>query len=178
MWHITHALLRLLAPFISFTAEEAWAVFAPQALAERGTIFAETVHEFPAIAHADALLHKWDVLRAIRADVLKKLEDARTAGLIGSSLQAEVEIHAAGDRYNLLLELKNDLRFVMITSQATVKEAARESEEAIIVTPSSQPKCERCWHYRKDVGADAAHPKLCARCVANLYASGEVRTVA
>ncbi len=178
LWHIAHALLRLLAPFISFTAEEAWAVFAPQALAARGTIFAETMHEFPAIAHADALLHKWDVLRAIRADVLKKLEDARTAGLIGSSLQAEVEIDAAGDRYNLLLELKNDLRFVMITSQATVKEAARESEEAIIVTPSSQPKCERCWHYRKDVGADTAHAKLCARCVANLYGSGELRTVA
>ena len=178
LWHIAHALLRLLAPFISFTAEEAWAVFAPQALAERGTIFAETVHAFPAIAQADALLHKWEVLRAIRADVLKKLEDARTAGLIGSSLQAEVEIHAAADRYNLLLELKNDLRFVMITSQATVKEAAREEEETIVVTPSAHPKCDRCWHYRKDVGADAAYARLCARCVANLYGGGEVRSVA
>ena len=171
-------MLRLLAPFISFTAEEAWAVFAPQALAERGTIFAETAHEFSTIAHADVLLHKWNVIRDLRSAVLKKLEDARTAGLIGSSLQAEVEIHAAADRYNLLLELKNDLRFVMITSQATVKEAAREDEEAIIVTPSAHPKCDRCWHYRKDVGADAAHSKLCARCVANLYGSGEVRTVA
>ncbi len=178
LWHITHALLRLLAPFISFTAEEAWAVFAPEVLAERGTIFAETAHEFPVIAHADALLHKWDVIRAIRSDVLKKLEDARAAGQIGSSLQAEVEIHAASDRYNLLLELKNDLRFVMITSQATVKEAAREGEEAIVVAPSAHPKCERCWHYRKDVGADGAHAKLCARCVANLYGSGELRLIA
>ena len=178
LWHITQALLRLLAPFISFTAEEAWAVFAPQALAERGTIFAETAHVFPTIAHAEVLLHKWDALRAIRADVLKKLEDARTAGLIGSSLQAEVEIHAAGDRYTLLLELRNDLRFVMITSQASVKEAAHADQEAIVVTPSTHPKCERCWHYRKDVGADSAHSKLCARCVANLYGTGEVRTAA
>ena len=178
LWHIASSLLRLIAPMLSFTAEEAWAVFAPDAYASNGTIFTETYHALPAIAQADALLHKWDVIRDVRSAVLKKLEDARTAGLIGSSLQAEVEIHAAADRYNLLLELKNDLRFVMITSQATVKEAAREGDEAIVVTPSANPKCERCWHYRKDVGADAAHPKLCSRCVANLYGDGEVRTVA
>ena len=178
LWHITSSLLRLIAPMLSFTAEEAWAVFAPDAYASNGTIFIETYHPLPAITHADALIYKWTTLRAIRADVLKKLEDARAASLIGSSLQAEVEIHATGDRYNLLLELKNDLRFVMITSQATVKEAAREGEQAIMVTPSSHPKCERCWHYRKDVGADPARPKLCVRCVANLYGSGEVRTVA
>ena len=102
LWHITHALLRLLAPFVSFTAEEAWAVFAPEALAERGTIFAETVHELPTLAHPEALLNKWHVIRDIRATVLKKLEDARAAGAIGSSLQAEVELHVPSDRYSLL----------------------------------------------------------------------------
>ena len=125
LWHITQALLRLLAPFLSFTAEEAWAVFAPDALAARGTVFAETVHAGPAPTHPEALLRKWNVIRDIRADVLKKLEDARAAGLIGSSLQAEVDIRVPSDRYGLLLELKNDLRFVMITSQAVVHETQR-----------------------------------------------------
>ena len=178
LWHITHALLRLMAPFISFTAEEAWAVFAPESLAERGTIFAETVHALPPVPHGEALLHKWNVIRDIRAIALKKLEDARTAGRIGSSLQAEIEIRVPSDRYSLLLELKNDLRFVMITSQATVRAGDHEGDLDVIVTPSPHPKCERCWHYRADVGHDAAHPKLCGRCTANLYGSGEERRVA
>ena len=178
LWHITQALLRLLAPFISFTAEEAWAVFAPEALAERGTIFAETVHALPKLAHADALMHKWQVIRDIRATALKKLEDARAAGLIGSSLQAEVEVRVPSDRYGLLLELKNDLRFVLITSQATVHETPREAECEVVVAPSTHPKCDRCWHYRSDVGHDAAHPSLCGRCTSNLFGAGEQRVVA
>ncbi len=178
LWHITQALLRLLAPFISFTAEEAWAVFAPQAVAERGTIFAETVHVLPELPHAEVLLHKWTVIRDIRSSALKKLEDARAAGLIGSSLQAEVELQVPSDRYGLLLELKNDLRFVLITSQATLHEAAHEADAQIVVTPSPHPKCDRCWHYRSDVGSDAAHATLCGRCVSNLFGAGEVRKVA
>ena len=178
LWHITQALLRLLAPFLSFTAEEAWAIFAPEVLAERGTIFAETAHTLPPLVDADRLLHKWNVIREIRASVLKKLEDSRTAGLIGSSLQAEIELHVPSDRYGLLLELKNDLRFVMITSQAVLHEAAHETGEAIVVAPSTHPKCDRCWHYRSDVGRDASHATLCGRCVSNLFGAGEVRSVA
>ena len=178
LWHLTHALLRLLAPFLSFTAEEAWAVFAPDALAANGTIFVETVHALPTVAHGDALSHRWDALRDVRAVVLKALEEARAAGRIGSSLQAEIEIHAPSDRYNLLLEPGADLRFVMITSQATVVEAAREADCAVVVTPSPHPKCDRCWHYRQDVGCDAAHPKLCGRCVSNLFGAGERRHAA
>ena len=178
LWHITQTLLRLMAPFISFTAEEAWAVFAPGALAERGTIFAETTHVLPTLAHPKMLLDKWNVIQDVRSLVLKKLEDARAAGLIGSSLQAEVTIRVPSDRYGLLLALRNDLRFVMITSQATVVEAAHEADTAIIVTPSPHAKCERCWHYRKAVGVDASHAKLCDRCIANLHGSGEERSVA
>ncbi len=178
LWHITQGLLRLLAPFISFTAEEAWAVFAPDALAEKGTIFAETAYAFPAIAHAEALTHKWSALRDTRAVVLKQLEESRAAGRIGSSLQAEIEIRAPSDRYHLLLELGSDLRFMMITSQATVVEAPRDQDCSVVVAPSPHPKCERCWHYRKDVGADAAHPKLCGRCVSNLFGAGERRRAA
>ena len=178
LWHITHALLRLFAPFISFTAEEAWAVFAPAALAARGTIFAETVHVLPVPPHPEMLLHRWDAIRELRGHVQKKLEDARAAGRIGSSLQAEVDIHVPSDRYALLLALKNDLRFVMITSQAVVHESPREAEHEIVVTPSTHPKCDRCWHYRSDVGSDAAHATLCGRCVSNLFGRGEARTVA
>jgi isoleucyl-tRNA synthetase len=178
LWHITQSLLRLLAPFLSFTAEEAWTVFAPDALAAKGTIFAETAHAIPAVAQSEALMHKWTTLRDTRAVVLKQLEEARTASAIGSSLQAEISIHAPSDRYSLLLELGADLRFVMITSQATVVEAAHESECSVVVTPSPHAKCERCWHYRKDVGVDPAHAKLCGRCVSNLYGSGEVRKAA
>ena len=178
LWHIASSLLRLIAPILSFTAEEAWAVFAPKALAARGTIFAETYHALPPIADGAVLQNKWAVLRAIRAEVLKKLEDARAAGLIGSSLQAEVEIRASGDRYELLLELKNDLRFVLITSQAVITQVAHAADEEILVTPSAHKKCERCWHWRADVGAEAAHAAICARCVANLYGKGEQRAVA
>ncbi|MEO8938196.1 MAG: isoleucine--tRNA ligase [Burkholderiaceae bacterium] len=176
LWHITQALLRLLAPFISFTAEEAWSVFAPESLAERGTIFAETAHLVPTLAHPETLLHKWQVIREIRGNALKKLEDARAAGAIGSSLQAEIEIRVPSDRYGLLLTLKNDLRFVMITSQAVLHETPHESECEIVVMPSKQPKCDRCWHYRSDVGSDPAHATLCGRCVSNLFGAGEVRT--
>ncbi len=178
LWHITNTLLRLMAPFISFTAEEAWAVFAPEVAAARGTIFAETAHVLPMLAHGDALLHKWSVIRDVRSTVLKKLEDARAAGEIGSSLQAKIAIDVPSDRYGLLLTLKNDLRFVMITSQAVLHETSHETECDVVVTPSPHVKCDRCWHYRDDVGRDAAHPSLCGRCVSNLFGSGEARTAA
>jgi isoleucyl-tRNA synthetase len=178
LYHITHALLRVMAPMLSFTAEEAWAVFAgKQAYKESDeTIFTQTYHALPEVPDGAALLAKYAALREIRAAVTKQLEEVRVAGGIGSSLQAEVEIRASGDKCALLESLGDDLRFVLITSQAKVTRVANESEEAIVVTPSSQPKCERCWHYRADVGADPAHPTICGRCVSNLFGSGEHRT--
>lgn len=176
LWHITHTLLRLMAPMMSFTAEEAWAVFAPEAQAQSGTIFTETYHTLPFVAGSAALLTRWNELRAVRADVTRQLEDVRVTGAIGSSLQAEVEIRASGARHALLTSLGDDLRFVLITSQAHVTQVADTSEEGVIVTPSTHEKCGRCWHWRADVGADAAHPGICGRCVSNLYGSGETRT--
>jgi isoleucyl-tRNA synthetase len=117
-------------------------------------------------------------LREIRADVTKQLEEVRIAGGIGSSLQAEVEIKASGDKYRLLDSLGEDLKFILITSQARATRVATEAEEAVIVTPSAQQKCERCWHYRADVGAHAEHPGICGRCVSNLFGSGEARKFA
>ena len=98
------------------------------------------------------------------------------SGAIGSSLQAELEIYASGAKLALLQGLEDDLRFVLITSQAKVVAVADPTQEKIVVTPSSAAKCERCWHYRADVSADAAHPGLCGRCHSNLFGAGEVRS--
>ena len=180
LWHIAHSLLRVMAPILSFTAEEAWAVFAgQQAFADSDeTIFTQTLWNFPEQADADALLAKYTQLRAVRADVTKQLEEVRASGAIGSSLQAELTIKAAGEKHDLLASLDDDLKFVFITSQASVEQAANEEEESVQVTPSEAQKCERCWHYRRDVGVDHAHAGLCGRCVANLFGKGEARRFA
>ncbi len=180
LWHIAHSLLRVMAPILSFTAEEAWAVFAgQQAFADSDeTIFTQTLWTFPEIADAEALLAKYAALREVRADVTKQLEEVRASGAIGSSLQAELAIKAAGEKYDLLASLDDDLKFVFITSQASVEQASDAANEAVSVTPSTAEKCERCWHYRRDVGHDHAHPGLCGRCTSNLFGSGEARRFA
>lgn len=180
LWHITHSLLRVMAPILSFTAEEAWAVFAGEkAFADSDeTIFTQTLWTFPALADGEALLAKYAALREVRAAVTKQLEEVRSSGAIGSSLQAELTIKAAGDKYQLLSSLDDDLRFVFITSQAKVEQVASEADEAVVVTPSEAEKCERCWHYRRDVGHNHEHPGLCGRCVSNLFGSGEARRFA
>lgn len=180
IWHITQSLLRVMAPILSFTAEEAWAVFADPASFEAsdGTIFTQLYHVLPAVPDGDALLAKFAALREVRASVAKQLEEVRIGGGIGSSLQAEVTIAASGERFALLASLDDELKNLLITSQAMVTEVAGAAEEAIVVTPSANPKCERCWHYRADVGAHAAHDGLCARCVGNLFGAGETRRFA
>jgi len=180
IWHLTQALLRLMAPILSFTAEEAWAVFANKEAfsASEETIFTQIYYVLPEVNGADALLGKYAALRELRAEVTKQLEEVRTSGAIGSSLQAEVEIKASGDKYNLLQSLGDDLKFVLITSQANVTQVTSTLEEAIIVTPSTQPKCERCWHYRADVGSHAEHSSICGRCVSNLFGEGEAHQFA
>jgi isoleucyl-tRNA synthetase len=174
LYHVTQSLLRLIAPVLSFTAEEAWRVFQPG----DDTVFAHTTYRLPEISGADALLGKWRALRQIRSEVQKLLENHRAAGRIGSSLQAEVEIAASGEKLELLKGLGDDLRFVLITSRATVVRVAGEADEAIRTLPSPHPKCQRCWHWRADVGADPNHPEICGRCVQNLYGSGEPRRFA
>ena len=175
LWHVTASLLRSMAPFLSFTAEEAFAVFSPNAA---GTIFSEVYHELPGVAGHEALLAKWSRIRAVRADALKAIEAQREAGRIGSSLQAELDLYLTGDRHALLATLGDDLRFVMITSRATLHPVAGEADERIVVTPSPNAKCDRCWHWRADVGRHGEHPTLCGRCVENLFGAGESRIAA
>jgi isoleucyl-tRNA synthetase len=176
LWHITASLLRLMAPVLSFTAEEAWALFAsPKEGSAGDSIFFHIWHTLPHVDGAEALLERWAKLRELRAPARKEIEALRVAGKVGSSLQAELELHAAGADYELLASLGEDLKFVMLTSAARVKRAPNGAALRIEVAPSAQAKCERCWHYRADVGADAAHPGICARCVSNLSGAGEER---
>ena len=167
---ITHAMLRWMAPFLSFTAEEAWKVFG-----NSDSIFLETYGNVAGVgAGADeGLLAKWSRLREIRDAVNKEIESLRAAGQVGSSLQANVVLTAAPEDHALLTSLGDDLKFVFITSAI---ELIAGSALQISVTASSDPKCDRCWHYRSDVGEDAAHPTLCGRCNSNLYGSGESRS--
>jgi len=172
LWHIAQSLLRIMAPIMSFTAEEGWKTLHP----EDDTIFTGIYHALPAVADAPLLLDRWAKLRAIRSDVAKQLEEARAAGKIGSSLQAEVTISASGDTLALLQSLGDDLRFVLITSTAVVEPAGEGAAASVRVTPSALAKCGRCWHYRADVGAHAGHPDICGRCVENLTGAGEARS--
>ena len=165
---ITHAMLRWMAPFLSFTAEEAWKVFGSSE-----SIFLETYQTLP--SGDEGLAAKWERLRAIRDLVNKEIEGVRAAGQVGASLQACVELTAPPEDHALLASLGEDLKFVFITS--TIKLIAGSAMN-ISVTASSDQKCERCWHYRADVGQDAAHPTLCGRCTSNLYGAGEHRTCA
>jgi len=169
---IRDALLGLMAPVLSFTAEEAWRIVHP----EDASIFCRTWGgALPELPDAAALRAKWARILAVRVAAQKELEALRQAGKIGSSLQAEVAITAPRDDYEALASLADDLRFVLITSAASL---AHGEELAIRATASAHAKCERCWHYRADVGADAAHPTLCARCVGNLSGAGEPRAYA
>jgi isoleucyl-tRNA synthetase len=165
LYQITHAMLRWMAPFLSFTAEEAWKVFG-----DSESIYLETYQTIPAAD--EGLLAKWARLREIRDAVNKEIEVLRADGQVGSSLQANVTLTAAPEDHALLASLGDDLKFVFITSAI---ELVAGSALQISVRASSYAKCERCWHYRSDVGQDAAHPTLCGRCTSNLHGDGESR---
>ena len=175
LWHILQSVVRLMAPILSFTAEEIWLLLGKN---PEDSVMLHLFHALPEQEGEEGLLARWTAIRAIRADVQKEIEAVRAAGQVGSSLQAEVEIRAAGDNFELLTSLGDDLRFVLICSKATVVQVASDADAAIVVTPSAHKKCERCWHYRDDVGHDAAHPELCGRCTSNLHGAGEARRVA
>jgi len=171
LWHITNALLKLMAPILSFTCEEAWQVFSR---AKNSSMFEEKWHVFPEGMLEQSKFDAWWDLRNIRDIANKKIEEKREQGTIGSSLQAELDLYAFGPAYESMARLGDDLRFVFITSRATVHH--REGGGlGVEVTASPHLKCERCWHYRADVGSDPKHPEICGRCVANLYGTGEPR---
>ena len=181
LYHMTQALVRLMAPVLSFTAHEVWEALNGGA----ASVFEQTWYQCPLPREASALRARWQKLRGLRADVQKLLEELRVTGKIGSSLAGEVDLYAEGENYSFLESFADDLRFVFITSRATVNAGRNVAclpssldGVGIKVSATTQPKCERCWHYRSDVGADAAHPDICGRCVANLHGAGEPRAYA
>ncbi len=176
LFHITQSFLRLMAPFLSFTAEEAWKIFAHNTNS-KDTIFTEEFHTLPSIQDGAALITKWQRIREMRSDITKAIEHEREAGHVGSSLQAEIHIQASTSDAQLLKSLGDDLKFITITSSATVEEA-NVTEISVSVKSSAHQKCGRCWHYRDDVGHDSQHPELCGRCTTNLFGPGEKRQVA
>ncbi|WP_035057009.1 isoleucine--tRNA ligase [Andreprevotia chitinilytica] len=172
LWHITQTLARLLAPILSFTAHEVWDVLKAADSSLEDNIQLATWYAVPAVEGADALSAQFAQVRALRADVLKEIEVQRADGKLGSSLQAEVALEANGELYSALAALGDELKFVFITSKAIL---AQGGETAIKVSPSTEAKCERCWHYTASVGSNADHPGLCARCHGNLFGHGEAR---
>ena len=183
LWQITQAMLRWMAPFLSFTAEEAWAVLGAANKTPNDTresIFMDCYWDFPALRNAagqdaDALLGKWSRIREIRDAVNKDIEALRADGKVGSSLQANVILTVAAADHALLDGLGQDLKFVFITS---VLNLVAGDALSIASSSSTDTKCERCWHYSADVGASEAHPGLCSRCISNLYGAGEERKFA
>ncbi|MGQ0654735.1 MAG: isoleucine--tRNA ligase [Betaproteobacteria bacterium] len=165
LWHITHSLVRLMAPILSFTAEELWQTFAGD---KDGSVFFHTWHALAKVAEREALISKWERLRRLRQPVRKEIEALRAEGRVGSSLQAEAELDADGDDYAALASLGDELKYLLLTSAAQVRKSA---DSRITVRPSEHPKCERCWHYRADVNGEG----LCGRCQANLHGHGDAR---
>jgi len=192
MYHVAEALVRWLAPILSFTAEEIWRHI-PGQRAE--SVFLSTWYELPSAGYTESELQRhmdagfWEQVITVRDAVSKELEKLRVGGAIGSSLDAEVDLYANGETASLLRLLEDELRFVLITSYARVHEIAARPDAAVEadvpglqlwlrVTPSAHAKCVRCWHHREDVGADIEHPDLCGRCVNNVVGEGEERRFA
>ena len=168
LYRITHAMLRWMAPFLSFTAEEAWQTFGSSE-----SIFMETFSDLG--SPNEALLAKWARIREIRDQVNKDIEALRADGKVGASLQAAVTLQAGPEDHALLASLGQDVKFVFITSQLNL--VAGDSLVAKVAV-SEDTKCDRCWHYAPDVGVNPAHPTLCGRCDSNLHGEGEKRLFA
>ena len=173
--HILQTLTRLIAPVLSFTAEEIWSTMHA---ANVDSVFLHDYYAIPTIANAAELKTRWQEIRAARNLILKDLEAARTEGKIGSSLQAEVVARVDSAMGATLQSLGDDLRFVLITSAARVEIANDTDGRTAIVSPSPHAKCARCWHYRADVGSNPEHATICGRCVSNLFGEGEKRDYA
>jgi isoleucyl-tRNA synthetase len=174
MYHVAEAMLRWLAPILSFTADEAWAFLPGQ---REGSVFAATWWSIPSVSNAGELGESgWQALREAREVVSKSLEEARNAGDIRGSLDAKVTIEAEGEAFAAMQTLGDELRFVFITSDAEL--IAGKGEIKATVSASSAEKCERCWHRREDVGQHSDHPTLCGRCVENIDGAGEQRLFA
>lgn len=171
LYHITRSLVLLIAPILCFTGEEAWDIIGG---GEEDSVLFHTWHEFPPI-HDKAeteIVKKWTAVRQVREAVTAAIEPLRSDKTVGSSLQAEVDIHAPEESAGYLKALGSELRFALLVSQAAVYKADSLSVTARV---SSGQKCERCWHYTDDIGTAEGHATVCRRCADNIDGKGEER---
>jgi isoleucyl-tRNA synthetase len=181
LWHIAEAMVRWLAPILSFTAEEIW-----QALPSAGreeSVFLSGWWPLPR-GEPDPRID-WGAVIALKADAAVELERLRVQGAIGAPLDAVVDVWCEPAMRERFTALNGELRFALITSEALVHDSDRRPTAAvpaasaagvwITVRPSTSPKCVRCWQLRDDVGANPGHPQLCGRCVVNVAGPGEQR---
>jgi len=185
MHHIAESLTRWIAPILSFTAEEIWEHLPGEHT--ESVLLTNWYDAFPAISEDGFSDADWETIICVRTAVNKALETVRNAGDIGSGLEACVTVACRQDVYAILSKLESELRFVLITSEAAVTATETqpvdfsETEMAgvwINVTRSTHPKCIRCWHHRADVGSNADHPGICARCDGNVHDNAELRRFA
>ncbi|MDA8691984.1 isoleucine--tRNA ligase [Candidatus Pseudothioglobus singularis] len=180
LFHISHAMVRWLSPILSFTSEEIWQ-FLPGASNE--SVFLQTWYEGLEGNFDSPVIES---CRDINTHLRKELEEMRRNKVIGSSLDAEVDIYCKDENYQNLLGLRDELRFVFITSEARVNELSSkpsdakeiDSSIAIKVYKSKHQKCVRCWHHRPEIGHNKMHNDLCDRCVENVSGKGENRVFA
>ncbi|EMJ9775857.1 TPA: isoleucine--tRNA ligase [Morganella morganii] len=186
LFHIAEALVRWMAPIMSFTADEIWNVMPgkrPQ------YVFTEEWYDglFGLNAQDSMNDDYWATLLAVRGEVNKVLEQARADKQIGGSLEAAVTLYADDALAAQLNSLGNELRFVLLTSQADVKPLSAAPESAVNSEldglrigfgKAEGSKCPRCWHYATDIGQDSEYPELCGRCVTNVAGNGEERKFA
>lgn len=167
--YIARSLLTMLSPIVAFTADEAWEVLVADG--SDSTLY-HTYPQLPAVTERAQLVMKWTMVQDFRQTVLKELENKRTAGEIGASLQAELIIHAEDELYQVLDSIGQDLKFAYMVSKVTLHKG---DENTVTVVVSQNAKCERCWHYDENIGTIVEHPTICPRCVENVAGAGEIR---
>lgn len=179
MYHLIEAMVRWLAPIISFTAEEIWGYVPGERT--KSVLMSTWYEKLTALPeNFDMNDEFWQRVLIIRDSVNKQLEEKRNAGVIGAGLEAEVELYCNPDVYQLLSKLGDELRFVLITSAVTLHQQSVNEAEGfrVEIKASSSVKCVRCWHRRPDVGSSPDYPEICERCVENIAGEGEVRNYA
>jgi len=183
LFHVAEALVRWLAPVLSYTADEIWGYLPGQ---RDSSVFLETWYQglFSLDDGGPSDAAFWDRIIEVRGAVGKHLEQARKAGAIGAALDAELDLYAEPGLLGVLGRLDDELRFILITSQARVHPLAQSDGDAVatdvsglklLLSPSDHAKCVRCWHHRPEVGANPEHPQLCGRCLENVLGAGETR---
>ena len=181
MYHLIETMTRWMAPILSYTADELWEHI-PGNRAE--SVQLDVWYDIPQAKASSMTADYWAQIMAVKQAVNKSLELQRNEGVIGGSLSAEITLYAAPELYAQLLQLGDELRFVLLTSKASLvasENSGAETELAglrLDIHATEHVKCERCWHHREDVGVVAAEPELCGRCVDNVSGAGEVRKFA